>query len=114
MSTHIVSDAEGMVRELRDRGLRLVDVAKATGTTERTVSNWGRGRPAAGPNEDRLRELSYLAGQLAETLDRQGPGQWLRSPNRLLDGRRPLDVLGGGGYDRVLNAVHAYLEGTYV
>lgn len=115
MSTQIVPDTQGMVRDLRQRGLRHSDIAAVAQTTERTVSNWAAGRTAAGPNEARLRELHYLTEELAGTLDRHGPGQWLRSPNRLLSGKRPLDVLAEtGGYERVLNTVNAYLEGTYV
>lgn len=114
MSTRTVSDVRGMVRELRTRGLRQADIAKATGTTERTVSNWARGRQTTARNEDRLRELYYLSNLLSETLDDPGPGQWLRSPNRMLRGTRPLDVLAVDGYERVLNAVNAYLEGVYV
>lgn len=65
------------------------------------------------PDPDaRLRQLEQLADELADSLDPPGPAQWMRTPNRMLDGRRPLDAL-ADGHDEVARAVAAWTHGTY-
>lgn len=63
---------------------------------------------------DRLLELKSLVLLLAETLTANGIEQWLRSPNRILEGRRPLDVAADGDLARVREAAASFVGGAYL
>jgi hypothetical protein len=107
-------EAGEVVLRLRDYGLTQASIAKATGATVRSVRNW-QGTSAIRPqNDERLRQLREIVLLLRETLTPRGVGQWLNARNRLLDGRRPLDVMAGGHADAVRDAANAYVEGAYV
>jgi hypothetical protein len=41
-------------------------------------------------------------------------GQWFRAHNRILDGRRPLDVLADSDAEPVRRAAAAFADGAYV
>jgi uncharacterized protein (DUF2384 family) len=69
---------------------------------------------AAGGDPDLVARLHHLVVELSDSLLRHGPGQWLRSGNRMLKGRRPIDVLADDDWSVVENAVGAFLEGAYV
>lgn len=114
MATGLHPDVQGLMRELRGLGFTQADIAAATGADPRSARNWQRGTAPSSRNEDRLRELYYLASELADSLDAPGPAQWMRAPNRMLGGRKPLAVLREGHYERVLDAVNGYLHGTYL
>jgi transcriptional regulator with XRE-family HTH domain len=104
-----------VVRRLRDDyGLTQATIAKATGTSARSVRNWEASSAIRARNDERLRDLREIALILSETLTPRGVGQWLRARNRLLNGRRPIDVLAEGGVKAVRDAAKAYVEGAYV
>src|SRR5208282_1420101 len=90
-------EAGEVVRRLRDDyGLTQSAIAKATGATARSVRNWEATSAIRGRNDERLRDLREIALILSETLTARGVGQWLSARNRLLNGRRPIDVLADG------------------
>jgi transcriptional regulator with XRE-family HTH domain len=108
-------EAGEVVRRLRDDyGLTQSAIAKATGTSARSVRNWEATSAIRARNDDRLRDLREIVLILSETLTDRGVGQWLRARNRLLNGRRPIDVLAGGNVKAVRDAARAYIEGAYV
>jgi uncharacterized protein (DUF2384 family) len=51
---------------------------------------------------------------LEDSLTAEGVEQWLRAANRLLDGRRPIDLLNEGDAESVRKAAQAFLDGAYV
>jgi len=108
-------EAGEVVRRLRDDyGLTQSAIAKATGATARSVRNWEATSAIRGRNDERLRDLREIALILSETLTARGVGQWLSARNRLLNGRRPIDVLADGKMEAVRDAARAYVEGAYV
>ncbi len=108
-------EVRDVVRHLRDDyGLTQAAIAKATGTSARSVRNWEANSAVRARNDDRLRDLREIALILSETLTPRGVGQWLRARNRLLNGRRPIDVLAEGDVKAVRDAAKAYVEGAYV
>lgn len=50
---------------------------------------------------------------LSDSLTQRGIEQWLRAPNRLLDGQRPLDLLERGEDAAVEEAARAFIDGAY-
>jgi transcriptional regulator with XRE-family HTH domain len=108
-------EAGAVVRRLRDDyGLTQSAIAKATGTSARSVRNWEATSAIRPGNDDRLRELREIVLLLGETLTARGVGQWLRARNRVLKGQRPLDLLASGKIKPVRDAAKAYVEGAYV
>jgi hypothetical protein len=51
---------------------------------------------------------------LEDSLTAEGIEQWLRASNRLLDGRRPIDLIDEGNTESVRRAAQAFLDGAYV
>ena len=107
-------EAGEVVRRLRDYGLTQASIAKATGATVRSVRNWQVTSAIRPQNDERLRDLREIVLLLRETLMPRGVGQWLTARNRLLSGRRPIEVLSEGHADKVRDAAKAYIEGAYV
>jgi hypothetical protein len=106
-------EARDIVAALRGFGLTQDDVALVTKVTPRAVRGW----KAAGIRQDRydrLTELRSLVFLLSDSLSPRGVGQWLHARNRLLEGERPIDLLGHGESKRVQQAAQAFIEGAYV
>ncbi len=106
-------EAPEIVRALKPFGVTQADIASATGVTDRAVRGWqtSRIRP---DRYDRLAELRDIVVVLSESLSPRGVGQWLHARNRLLDGRRPFELLGDGHVDEVRRAAHGFADGSYV
>jgi broad specificity phosphatase PhoE len=51
---------------------------------------------------------------LEDSLTAEGIEQWLRAANRLLGGRRPIDLIDEGDTESVRQAAQAFLDGAYV
>jgi antitoxin Xre/MbcA/ParS-like protein len=107
-------EAGDVVLRLRDYGLTQASIARATGATVRSVRNWQETSAIRPHNDERLRELREIVLLLRETLTPRGVGQWLNARNRLLGGRRPIEMLGEGKARAVRDAANAYVEGAYV
>lgn len=105
--SHVVADAR--------RVLTLVEIGDIVGAGERAVQKWAAGaaRPE-GPKRDRLLEIQYVVGELADVYKPEGVEIWLHSPQRLLEGRRPMDALKSGDFELVLGLVHRLAGGPKV
>lgn len=88
------------------------DFALAVGASERTVQNWSSGHTKPrGNTVRRVLDLVYLVSELREVYTDEGIHIWLQSRNRNLNGRRPLDLLGAGQIDEVLDEVQRVVGG---
>lgn len=96
------------------RALTQASIAKATGATVRSVRNWQETSAIRPSSDERLRELREIVLLLRETLTARGVGQWLTARNRLLGGRKPLEVLAEEHAKAVSDGAKAYVEGAYV
>lgn len=88
------------------------DVARVTGATPRSVSQWLEGTSPRRPAEERLLELKAVVNLLRQVLRKEPARLWLRSPNPELDYEKPLDLVERGEYRRVIGAVRALAEGV--
>lgn len=104
----------GVLDELLDtRVIDSGDVAQITGATARSVSRWTAAKSVPRRDaEDRLLELKSVVDLLRTVLRDQPARLWLRSPNRDLDWRKPLDLIAEGDYRTVIGAVLAMAEGV--
>ena len=106
-------EAPEIVHALRRYGVSQADVGSVTGVSDRAVRGWASSQIRA-DRYDRLADLRDTALVLADSLTPRGVGQWLHARNRLLGGRRPLEVLAEGGADDVRRAAQAFVDGAYV
>ena len=105
--------AGDMVRALLRYGLTQQDIGRAVGASARSVRTWQHTSNLTPKHFQLLCELRRIVLLLRDDLSQPGVGQWLRAPNRLLDGGRPLDRLEGDS-DTVYKAAQAFHEGAYV
>jgi transcriptional regulator with XRE-family HTH domain len=94
--------------------LSTADIARATGADDSTVRAWlNKTRSPSGERAERLAELSSLVERLARVMTGSSIPLWLRKPNALLDGEKPIDLVATADYRRVSRVITA-LEGTPV
>jgi hypothetical protein len=106
-------EAQDIVTALRPFGLTQDDVALVTKVTTRAVRGWKAGSIRQ-DRYDRLSDLRTIVVLLSDSLSPRGVGQWLHARNRLLNGERPIDLLGRGESKRVEQAAQGFVEGAYV
>jgi transcriptional regulator with XRE-family HTH domain len=94
--------------------IRKRDVAELIGTTPETVSRWRTGRVDPQPSHrDLLLQLDWLISELAELYDPPDAHIWLFSPNKLLNGRRPVDLIKERKIDDVLRVIALLKDGAF-
>lgn len=106
-------EAPEIVHALRRYGVSQADVGSVTGVSDRAVRGWTSSRIRS-DRYDRLADLRDIALVLSDSLSPRGVGQWLHARNRLLAGRRPLEVLADGAIEDVRQAAQAFVDGSYV
>jgi uncharacterized protein (DUF2384 family) len=74
----------------------------------------GRSTPFGSPGRQRLLKLAYVVDALAEVLRRDEANMWMFSPNRLLEHRKPAQLVREGQCQRVLVLIDAMAEGVFV
>lgn len=108
-------EAGDLLDAFKAYGIPQVDVAQVARVDPKTVYAWkARGARPRAQVYDRLDGLREVVRVLADSLTARGVGQWLRARNRLLGGRRPLDVLHEGDQGAVLEAARSFVDGAYV
>ena len=96
-------------------GLTYEEVGEIVDASPRSVARWTAGKVVPQKlNKQRLLELAYVADALAEVLPRDHANVWMFSPNRLLEHRKPADLVRDGEYQRVLALIDAMAEGVFV
>jgi transcriptional regulator with XRE-family HTH domain len=91
------------------------DVAELLNTTPETVSRWASGRVDPQPSHrDLLLQLDWLISELADLYEPREAHLWLYSPNKLLQGRRPFDLIKEKRVERVLQIIAQLKDGAYV
>lgn len=95
--------------------MRSVDVANVLGIRAETVSRWNQGK--AFPRSDAehtLLELAYVVEQLADLYEPSEARQWLFSRQKLLDGKRPAELIQQGKTEEVIHVIKQLLEGVHI
>ena len=104
------------IEALRDRGgMNAVDVANVLGTSPATVSRWNTGK--ASPHRSSqllLVELEYVVDQLAEFYTPDEARLWLYSRHKLLDGRKPAELIQEGTIEEVLEVIEQLADNVYI
>lgn len=91
------------------------DVTAVTDVSERTVTRWATGETRPSPHKvERLLELHYIAELASEVFTPEGVGIWLHSPQRWLEGAKPIDRIRDGEYKQLADALEAMADGAFV
>jgi uncharacterized protein (DUF2384 family) len=95
-------------------GVKDRDVARLVGTSPQTVNRWRRAlvQPLSA-HRTRILDLAFLADGLAEFYDPDEAHIWLFSRQRLLSGRRPVDLIEEGEIDPVLAILDQLGSGAF-
>ncbi|MBV9249666.1 MAG: DUF2384 domain-containing protein [Acetobacteraceae bacterium] len=108
----------GMVTVLDDLkargGLKGADVANIASVSPATVSRWLTGKALPHPRTQLvISDLRYIVDRLAEMYTPEETRIWLYSRHRLLDGKRPIDLIHDGNAESVLEIIESLDQGTY-
>ena len=95
-------------------GLRGADVANIAAVSPATVSRWTSGKALPHPKTQLvISDLRYVIDRLAEFYTPGETRMWLYSRHRLLDGKRPIDLIQTGQAEAVLGVIESLDQGTY-
>lgn len=96
-------------------GLTNEELGGIVDASPRSVARWVSGAVVPQKlNKTRLLELAYVAEALAEVLPRSHANVWMFSPNRMLDHKRPADLVHDGEFKKVLDAIEAIADGVFM
>jgi DNA-binding transcriptional regulator YiaG len=101
-----------LVDDVTESVITQSEFATAVGASERTVQNWSRGQTKPrGDAANRVLDLVHLVSELREVYTDEGIQIWLKSRNRNLASRRPIDLLAAGDVEDVLDEVQRVIGG---
>jgi transcriptional regulator with XRE-family HTH domain len=112
MSSAIAARLDAITRRAK---IRKREVAELLSTSPETVSRWRAGRVDPQPSHrDHLLQLDWLISELSELYNPSDAHIWLFSPNKLLQGRRPVDLIKERKSDEVLRVIAQLKDGAFV
>lgn len=95
-------------------GLRGADVANIAAVSPATVSRWTSGKALPHPKTQLvISDLRYVIDRLAEFYAPDETRMWLYARHRLLDGKRPIDLIQTGQAETVLGVIESLDQSTY-
>lgn len=102
----------GSMKTMRDRfGIRQTTQARMLGVSTKTASSLSGGTTPSAQTARRLTELKRLLSALAEIVEEDVIAEWLETPNEVLGGLKPLEVIERGEVDRIWQMVYALRSG---
>ncbi len=101
---------------IRTKGaMQSVDVANLLGLRPETVSRWNQGKAFPRPGaEQTLLALEYIVDELSDFYEPADARLWLYSPQKLLSGARPADLIQAGDTQRVIEIIEQLRDGVYL
>jgi len=104
------------LESIRNKGaMRDIEVANLLGTRPETVSRWNQGRayPHA-RTEKTLLELEFIVDQLSDFYEPNEARLWIFSPQKLLNGASPAELIQEGRIDEVRRLVNQLRDAVYI
>ena len=110
MGTDVVSVLDQVFEDdVLDSG----DIARALKTSPRSVARWQANEVSPRrESEERLLEVKAVVDLLRQHLRPGAARLWIRSPDPDLGYEKPIDLIAGGEYRRVIGAILAMAEGV--
>ena len=104
------------LESLRAKGaMRNIEVANLLGTRPETVSRWNQGRAYPHSNTEKiLLELEFIVDQLSDFYGPNEARQWIFSPQKLLKGVSPAELIREGRIEEVRRLVNQLCDAAYL
>ena len=104
------------LESIQEKGaMRSADVANVLNVRPETVSRWNNGKALPHASTERqLLELEFIVDKLADIYEPHDARLWLFSRQRLLQDRKPADLIQQGDVDEVLAALNQLLDGVHL
>ena len=104
------------LESLRAKGaMRNIEVANLLGTRPETVSRWNKGRAYPHSNTEKiLLELEFIVDQLSDFYEPNEARQWIFSPQKLLKGVSPAELIREGRIEEVRRLVNQLRDAVYL
>jgi uncharacterized protein (DUF2384 family) len=104
------------LESLRAKGaMRNIEVANLLGKRPETVSRWNQGRAYPHSNTEKiLLELEFIVDQLSDFYGPNEARQWIFSPQKLLKGVSPAELIREGRIEEVRRLVNQLRDAVYV
>ncbi len=82
------------------------DLTRLTGYSLRAVDKWAAGEKPGAPAKKQLAELVRLFDALADLMETENVGPWLKAANPAFANSTPLQVIERGETDRIWRMIH--------
>ena len=101
---------------IRTKGaMQSVDVANLLGLRPETVSRWNQGKSLPAPRRRTdIAGIGIYRRRLPRFLWPADARLWLYSPQKLLSGARPADLIRAGDTQRVIEIIEQLRDGVYL
>lgn len=107
--------AQTIEKITEDFSISIETLARFLNTSTRTVMRWKKeGVKPSIQHRERLEKLAYIDRRLRQALKPEAIERWLHAYNDSLGGKRPIDLLARGQYNKVLSAIAQLEEGVFV
>jgi DNA-binding transcriptional regulator YiaG len=87
------------------------DLTRLTGYSQRAVDQWAAGDKPSSAAQKQLKEVVRLFDGLADIMESNSIGEWLKTPNEAFDGSSPLQVIERGESDRIWRMIYQLQTG---
>lgn len=99
----------------KDFSISIENLARFLNASTRTVMRWKKERVKPSlHHRERLEKMAYIDRRLRQVLKPDAIERWLHAHNDSLGGKRPIDLLAKGQYDKLLAAIAQLEEGVLV
>jgi hypothetical protein len=92
-------------------GLKRDTLTRLSGFSQRGVANWASGKKPSEATAKRWTETERLLDGLADVIEPERIGAWLKTPNPAFDGSTPLQVIERGESDRIWLMIYEFASG---
>lgn len=90
------------------------DLTRLTGYSQRSVDKWAAGDDPGRAAKRHLKEIVRLFDSLADLMETNYVGEWIKTPNEAFDNSTPLQVIERGEIDRIWRMVYRLETGEPV
>jgi hypothetical protein len=87
------------------------DLTRLTGYSQRAVDQWAAGDKPSSAAQKQIKEVVRLFDGLADIMESNYVGEWLKVPNEAFDGSSPLQVIERGESDRIWRMIYQLQTG---
>lgn len=90
------------------------DLTRLTGYSQRAVDKWAAGDKPGPAAKKHLKEIVRLFDALADLMETDYVGEWIKTPNEAFEGSTPLQVIERGEVDRIWRMIYRLETGEAV